>query len=118
MLSRIIRKHRGGVAVLLSSFLFAIPHSAAAQAPNLQTGQILFEQMCAQCHGLDGSKITSVGKAVKAKVLRDPAIQNQNDAELYKEIAEGSKNMPPFAGTYRKDQINDLVAYLGKLGSR
>jgi mono/diheme cytochrome c family protein len=116
MSSRIIRKQRLGFIALLYSLLFAIPHSAAAQAPNFERGRILFEQVCTQCHGIDGNRITSVGKAVKAKVLRDPAVQNQNDAELYKQIAEGSQNMPPFAGTYRNDQIHDMVAYLGKLG--
>ena len=115
MTSRILRKHTVGIIALLYSLLFAIPHSSAAQAPNFERGRILFEQVCTQCHGIDGSRITSVGKAVNAKVLRDPAVQNQNDAELYKQIAEGSQNMPPFAGTYRNDQIHDMVAYLGKL---
>ena len=118
MLSRIIRKHRVGVVALLSLFLLAIPHSAAAQARNLERGQRLFERICAKCHGADGSKTTSVGNAVKAKDLRSPAVQERTDAEIYTQIADGTTNMPPFAGTYRKDQINDLVAYVRELAKK
>ena len=117
VLSKITMKYRIGVITLLPFFLVAIPHSVSAQAPNLGRGQLLFERICAKCHGSDGSKTTSVGKAVKAEDLRSHAVQARTDAELYTQIANGSKNMPPFAGVYRKAQINDLVGYLRELGN-
>jgi cytochrome c6 len=113
MFSIIIKKQGVRLVALLS--LFVIPHSAAAQALNLEKGQILFEQICAKCHGADGSKTTSVGKAVSAKDLRSPAVQTLTDVELYKQISEGTTNMPPFGGTYRNEQINDLIGYLREL---
>jgi cytochrome c6 len=117
MLSIIMKKQGVCVVALLFLFLFAIPHSAAAQAPNLEKGQILFEQICAKCHGADGSKTTSVGKAVRAKDLRSPAVQKRTDTELYTQISDGTTNMPPFRGNYKKAEINDLLSYLRELGN-
>ncbi len=117
MLSTIIGKHGCCVAATLTLFLFVVAPSGAAQAPNLDRGHILFEQVCAKCHGADGSNTTSVGKAIKAEDLRSAAVQGRTDAELYKQISDGTTNMPPFGGTYRKTQIYDLIGYLRELNN-
>jgi mono/diheme cytochrome c family protein len=109
-----IRKFRIGAIALLPLFLFAIPHSAAAQSD----GQKLFEQTCAKCHGPDGSGNTAIGKAVGAKDLRAPEAQKLTDAQIYTQIDQGKGNMPPFGGTLNKAQIDSLIPYIRELGKK
>jgi len=112
MLARIIRKYKIGAMAMLPLFLFAIPHSAAAQAGNAEEGQKLFESTCAKCHGPDGSGDTPIGKAVGAKDLHAAEAQKLTDAQIFTQIDQGKNNMPPFGGSLDKAKINDLVAYV------
>lgn len=109
-----VRKFRIGAIALLPLFLFAIPHSAAAQSD----GQKLFEQNCAKCHGPDGSGNTAIGKAVGAKDLRAPEALKLTDAQIHAQIDQGKGNMPPFGGTLSKAQIDSLVPYIRELGKK
>ena len=118
MLARILRKHKIAVLAVLPLFLFAIPHSAAAQAGNADEGQKLFETNCSKCHGPDGSGDTAIGKAVGAKDLRLPESLKLTDAQIFTQIDQGKNNMPPFGGTLDKAKINDLVAYVRALGKK
>ena len=99
------RKYRVGAIALLSLFLFALPHFAAAQAD----GQKLFDTTCAKCHGPDGTGNTAVGKAVGAKDLGSPEAKKLTDVEIRAQIEEGKGNMPPFGGTMNKAQIDSLI---------
>src|ERR1700680_2061313 len=114
MLKITIRKLRIGAVALLALFLFAIPHSAAAQSD----GQKLFEQNCAKCHGPDGSGNTAIGKAVGAKDLRSPEALKLTDAQIHAQIDQGKGNMPPFGGTLSKAEIDSLVPYIRELGKK
>jgi cbb3-type cytochrome c oxidase subunit III len=115
MLTTILRKYKVGAISLLSLFLFAIPHSAAAQAGKAEEGQELFKQNCVKCHGPDGSGNTPIGKAVGAKDLRAAEAQKLTDAQIYTQIDKGKGNMPPFGDTLNKANINDLIAYVHEL---
>jgi mono/diheme cytochrome c family protein len=114
MFERITRKHGIGAIVLFSVFLFALPHSAGAQAD----GQKLYDTNCAKCHGPDGSGNTAVGKAVGAKDLRAAEAKKLTDAEIFTQIDQGKGNMPPFGGTLNKAQINSLVPIIRELGKK
>ena len=128
MLTIIIKKCKVGAIVLLPLFLFAIPHSAAAQtaqAGNAQEGRKLFEQNCANCHGVDGSGNTPIGKAVKAKDLRAPEAQKMSDAEIYIQIDKGTGNMPSLTDAINRAKademsakVNDLIAYIREMGKK
>lgn len=110
------RKHRLAILALSPLLLLVLSLSAKAQTPSPQRGHRLFDQICAKCHGADGSKTTSVGKAVKARDLRSPEVQSLADSEISNQIADGTTNMPPFSPRYRKDQIDSLVLYVRELG--
>jgi mono/diheme cytochrome c family protein len=114
MFERITRKHGIGAIALFSVFLFALPHSATAQAD----GQKLYDTNCAKCHGPDGSGNTAVGKAVGAKDLRSAEAKKLTDAEIFTQIDQGKGNMPPFGGTLNKAQINSLVPIIRELGKK
>lgn len=122
MLTTIMRKYRVGAIALLSLFLFAIPHSVAAQADKAEEGRKLFEQTCAKCHGADGSGNTALGRALSAKDLRSPEAQKMSDADIYIQISLGNKNMPSFRNAIEQSkedelraQVNDLIAYIREL---
>ena len=125
MLTIIVRKYKVGAIALLPLFLFAIPHSVAAQADRAEEGRKLFEQTCTKCHGTDGSGNTPIGRAVGAKDLRAPEAQKMSDAEIYNQIAVGNKNMPSLKNAIEeskedqfRSQVNDLIAYIRELGKK
>jgi cytochrome c6 len=118
MLARFVKKCKIGAIAMLPLILFAIPHSAAAQAGKADEGQKLFEANCAKCHGPDGSGDTAIGKAVGAKDLRSAEAQKLTDAQIFTQIDQGKNNMPPFGGTLDKAKINDLVAYVHVLSKK
>jgi cytochrome c6 len=118
MLMTIIRKCRVGVIALLPLFLFAIPHSVAAQAGKADDGQKLYDQNCTSCHGPDGSGNTAIGKAVGAKDLRSAEAQKLTDAQIATQISQGKGNMPPFGGSLNKSNVNDLIAYVRDVGKK
>jgi mono/diheme cytochrome c family protein len=95
-------------------FLFAIPHSAAAQSD----GQKLFDTTCAKCHGPDGTGNTVVGKAVGAKDLGSAEAKKLTDADIFAQIDQGKGNMPPFGGTLNKAQISSLIPIVREFGKK
>jgi mono/diheme cytochrome c family protein len=108
---------------LLPLFLFAIPHLAAAQAGKAEEGRELFEQSCANCHAVDGSGNTPIGRAVGAKDLRSAEAQKMTDAQIFTQIDEGNRNMPSLSNAINQARANDLkervsvlVAYIRELG--
>jgi mono/diheme cytochrome c family protein len=114
MFERIPRKYRLGALVVLPLFLFAMPHSAAAQSD----GQKLFDTNCAKCHGPDGSGNTVVGKAVGAKDLGSAEAKKMTDVEIHTQIEQGKNNMPPFSGTLTKAQIDSLIPIVRAFGKK
>ena len=114
MFQGLARKYKVGAIALLSLFLFAFPHFAAAQSD----GQKLFDTNCAKCHGPDGSGNTVVGKAVGAKDLGSPEAKKLTDAEIHTQIEQGKNNMPPFGGTLNKAQIDSLIPIVRAFGKK
>ncbi|HXP81583.1 MAG TPA: cytochrome c [Verrucomicrobiae bacterium] len=114
MFERITRKYRVGAIALLPLFLFAFPHSAAAQSD----AQKLFDTNCAKCHGPDGTGNTVVGKAVGAKDLGSAEAKKLTDAEVFTQIDQGKGNMPPFGGTLNKAQIDSLIPIVREFGKK
>ena len=114
----IMGKYRSGASALILCFLFAIPHSAAAQPGSADNGEKLFVQNCTTCHGPDGSANTAIGKAVGAKDLRSPEAQKLTDAEIATQINHGKGNMPAFSGSLNKTDVTSLVAYVRELGKK
>ncbi len=99
---------------ILSLFLFAFPHFAAAQSD----GQKVFDANCAKCHGPDGSGNTAVGKAVGAKDLGSAEAKKMTDAEIHAQIEQGKGNMPPFDGILTKAQIDGLIPIVRAFGKK
>jgi mono/diheme cytochrome c family protein len=96
-------------------FMAMPPGTHAASATE---GQELFKAHCASCHGPDGKAQTSMGKMLKIKDLSSEEVQKKSDAELHDIIAKGKKPMPAYGTQLKKEQIDDLVAYIRELGKK
>ena len=72
----------------------------------------VFENNCAACHGADGSANTPQGRKLKARDLRTIKL---TDAEIERQIREGSKNksgaivMPAFGRELTDAQIQEAI---------
>ncbi len=74
-----------------------------------------FKADCTLCHAPDGSGNSPTGKALKAKDLRSPEVQQQSDADLALAITKGKGKMPAFGAKLKPDEIKGMVAYVREL---
>jgi mono/diheme cytochrome c family protein len=81
-------------------------------------GQETFKGKCAGCHGPDGKGQTAMGKMMKLKDLGSADVQKMSDTELHDIIAKGKSAMPAFGSQLKKEQIDELVAYIRGFGKK
>ena len=93
----------------------ALPSGTSAAGSK---GAELFKSKCASCHGPDAKGQTPMGKMMKIKDLTSEEVQKQSDAELHEIIAKGKKPMPEYGSKLKKEEIDELVAYLRELGKK
>ncbi len=105
----------------------AIPRAARreknplqASADNLQTGREIFLARCANCHGLDGSGTTPVGRSLYPRVpdLRLRQTQNLSDGEIHYIIENGVQltGMPAWGNPHQQaDDLWQLVIFIRNL---
>jgi cytochrome c6 len=98
------------VPALALAALMAVPASLSAE-----TAEATFKQMCAVCHGPDGSGATAMGRTFKLKDLKSAAVQEMTDAQLTEIITNGKQRMPAYKTKLTAAQIKGLVAYLREL---
>lgn len=97
-------------AVVLAIALLALTASGAAVADDAESGQDLYEENCAACHGYDGWPMVP-GTPNFAKGER---LENGDDALLVS-IREGKNDMPPWGEDFDEDEMLALVKYLRTL---
>lgn len=90
----------------------AIPRAAHSQknpletsAENLQAGREQFLARCANCHGIDASGVTPMGRSLYPRVpdLRSAETQNLTDGEIHYIIENGVQlsGMPAWSNAYQ-----------------
>ena len=101
--------------------LVSVVHNSQANSMSNDTGKILYQVYCVQCHGLggDGYGINVADMEVLPKDHTDTnEMKARTDADLFKAIKHGGKAvdksvlMPNWDANLSDDQINDLVNYL------
>ena len=105
------------VVTLILMFLligFASRNSFAQTNP----AEDLFKSKCAMCHGPDGAAKTPMGSALKIRDLKSEEVQKQSDADLTQVVAKGKNKMPAFDGKLKKEQIDQLVAFIRQLAKK
>ncbi len=75
------------------------------------SGQILYENSCASCHGSPGEADFTRMSPTPGDVASD-RFQLQKDGELFYKIRTGRESMPTFAESLGEDEIWQLVAYI------
>jgi mono/diheme cytochrome c family protein len=99
----------GGLGGLTSVILFVAcgptDFAHASGASKSRGAQLFATSGCVHCHGVAG---ISGGKGPSLADARE----RLKPEEIYTQIHDGGKSMPPFGQQLRDDQINDLVSYL------
>lgn len=81
-------------------------------------GAAIFAEVCARCHGPEGTPDPGNVARLGVKDLADPALQLRlSDAEIRRQIIKGSDNkqMPAFEGTLTEEQIAAIIAHVRTL---
>ncbi len=96
-------------SVLLAAICFALP--ALAQ----NSGEAIYKQRCAMCHGPDGLAGTPTAKMMKVESFKAPSIVKESDAELIATAKKGKGKMPEFGTKLNDSQIREVIAYVRTL---
>ena len=97
-----------GAALLIAAPVFAAGDAAA--------GKEAYTKKCASCHGAAGEGKDAVAKMLKVEIrhLGSKEVQAKSDAELKKDIREGTGKMKAVAGI-DANAADDVVAHLRTL---
>jgi mono/diheme cytochrome c family protein len=101
-----------GLALLTLVGLVAAPLVAAG---NAEAGGKLYGTKCASCHAKDGAGNPGIAKALKVELrhLGAKEVQAKTDADLKKEMVEGTGKMKPVKLT--DTEAADVVSFLRTL---
>jgi len=94
-------------ALVIAPLLFA--------AGNAEAGKTLYGTKCATCHAKDGAGNPGIAKALKVELrhLGSKEVQAKTDAELTKEVLEGTGKMKAVKLT--PEEAANVVAYVRTL---
>lgn len=87
-----------------------------SQPPSARTGEAIFQESCAPCHGISGGGDGAAASELPngATILADPAIGRQASPEVWFDVVKNGrmdKFMPPWKDRLTDEQIWDAVAY-------
>jgi mono/diheme cytochrome c family protein len=85
----------------------------------------IFQTVCAECHGADGSGHTPKGQAGNIPDMRSAEVQKRSDADLTEMIINGKRSsrglnysMPSNRGKLSDQQVKGLVGYIRGLAKK
>ena len=101
---KIWQRPLGGGAALI---VHALASSGSfAQAPQVAAGEQVYADYCSSCHG-EGLRNTSGGVTFDLRRLKPDDHERFLDAVL-----NGKRQMPPWRGALRPEQIDSIWAYI------
>jgi len=79
-------------------------------------GKTVFDARCKMCHGADGAGNPGIAKSLKTTMrpLGSAEVQAKSDADLKKDILQGTGKMKPITGLGAK-QVDDIIAFVRTL---
>lgn len=97
------------IAVLAGAIVRLVP----AQAADAAAGAQVYATKCRTCHGKDGESNPAMAKALKVEIkpLSSADVQKKSDADLKKNITDGTGKMKGIAGLSAAD-LDNLVAHM------
>jgi len=94
------------VAVLTVSIVFAVS-PGFAESP----GEAIYKEKCSTCHGVSGLADSGVGKIMKVKMVTDPEVRKQTEAEMIEQVRNGAGKMQMYRKSLTDQQIREVVDY-------
>ena len=91
------------------SCILLIAFSCANETSNKNSGKLIFENNCVNCHGLKGNLQVSGASDLTSSDLDKKQVINV--------ISEGRNNMNPYKGILSDSQIDAVANYVFKLRS-
>ena len=115
-----IIKRSPALAAILILFCPFLSSISAAEVAKQADGKVLYNQLCAFCHGADGRADTPVGRILEPRPRRfaDPVeMARLTDDQMHKSIKEGVPGtaMAPWGERLTEPQIGDLIDYIHTL---
>ncbi|HXE74752.1 MAG TPA: cytochrome c [Candidatus Xenobia bacterium] len=100
------------VLVLVVAGLVAAPAFSAGKA---DAGKAVYDKKCASCHAKDGAGNPGIAKAMKVELrhLGSKEVQAKSDADLKKDIVEGTGKMKAVKLT--DAEAADVIAFVRTL---
>jgi mono/diheme cytochrome c family protein len=78
---------------------------------------VIYAQMCARCHGVDGHGDPEIRKTLPVRDFHDPAFQARASSdEIGRVVMAGKGQMPAFGGSLSLPKIQSLSGYVRRLG--
>jgi hypothetical protein len=80
---------------------------------------VMYAQMCARCHGLDGRGDPQIRQQLPVRDFSDPVFQARaSNEDIQRVIMAGKNQMPSFGGMISQPKIQSLSGYVRRLGKK
>jgi mono/diheme cytochrome c family protein len=80
---------------------------------------VLYGQLCARCHGVDGRGDAQMKLQMPVRDFQDPEFRARaKSMDLESVIMAGRNQMPAFGGTVSAPKIQALAGYVWRLGAK
>jgi mono/diheme cytochrome c family protein len=79
---------------------------------------VIYAQMCARCHGLDGRGDEEIKKTLPVRNFHDPAFTARATTdEIVRVVMTGKGQMPAFGSSLSMPKMQALSGYVRRLGT-
>ena len=79
---------------------------------------VMYAQMCARCHGMDGRGDVEIRKTLPVRNFHDPAFQARaSTEEIVRVVMAGKGQMPAFGASLSLPKMQALSGYVRHLGA-
>jgi mono/diheme cytochrome c family protein len=92
--------------VIAALFACTTPAFAQEKHAAAEAGAAIYDDYCSRCHG-EGLRNTSGGVTFDLRRLRPTEHER-----FVKSVLNGKKDMPPWRGVLRPDQVEEVWAYI------
>ncbi len=99
------------------ALLLSVLGGGAAECATPSKGRSIFTNICARCHGIDGTGDGAMKWTPPVPDLTAPEVQRKLDATLFHRIHEGKPGsaMGAWKATLSEQDVGDVLAYVRTL---
>jgi len=107
----------GGLQMLIETDRKGMQNPISYSEESVRQGAVKYGYYCIMCHGANADGNGTVGQSFSPLPtnLKEPAVQNQSDGELFYKITFGFNRHPPLAQTVAATGRWDIINFLRSL---